>query len=76
LFCYISKNWQGQLLIDVQTAIDLIGTTRITTDLTVMCVRDDSEYELAKKVSGEDFTTINLVKIASFESWNYRILPQ
>ena len=76
LFCYITKSWQGQPLIDIQTAIDLIGTTRTTTGLTVICVRDDTEYELAKKVSDEDFATINLVKIAPFASWNYRILPQ
>jgi hypothetical protein len=76
LFCYITKNWQGQPLIDVQTAIDLIGSTRTTTGLTVICVRDDTEYELAKKVSDEDFAKINPVKIALFESWNYRILPQ
>jgi hypothetical protein len=76
LFCYITKNWQGQPLIDVQTAIDLIGTTRTARGLAVICVRDDTEYELAKKVSDEDFATIKLVKIAPFESWNYRILPR
>jgi hypothetical protein len=76
LFCYITKNWQGKPLIDIQTAIDLIGATQTATGLTVVCVRDDTEYELAKKVSDEDFATINLVKIAPFETWNYRILPQ
>jgi hypothetical protein len=75
LFCCITKNWQGRLLIDVQTAIDLIGAAQTTTGLTVICVRDDTEYELAKKVSDEDFATIKLVKIAPFESWNYCILP-
>jgi hypothetical protein len=53
----------------------LIGATQTTTGLTVICVRDDTEYELAKKVSDEDFATIKLVKIAPFESWNYCILP-
>jgi hypothetical protein len=48
LFCYITKTWQGQPLIDVQTAIDLIGATRTATGLTVICVRDDTEYGLAK----------------------------
>jgi hypothetical protein len=48
-FCYITKNQQGRPLIDVQTAVDLIGTTRTTTGLTVICVRDDTEYKLAKK---------------------------
>jgi hypothetical protein len=76
LFCYITKSWQGQPLVDIQTAIDLIGSTRTVTGLKVICIRDDTEYELAKKVSDEDFATINIVKIAPFESWNYRILPQ
>jgi hypothetical protein len=76
LFCYITKNWQGQPLVDVQTAVDLIGTTRTTTGLKVICVRDDTEYELARKVSDEDFAAINLVTIVPFESWNYRILPR
>ena len=75
LFCYITKNWQGQPLVDVQTAIDLIGATQTTTGLKVICVRDDTEYELARKVSDEDFAGINIFKIAPFELWNYRILP-
>jgi len=76
LFCYLSKNWKGQPLIDVQTAVDLIGATQTTTGLKVICVRDDTEYELARKVSDDDFETINIAKIAPFESWNYRILPR
>jgi hypothetical protein len=76
LFCYITKNWQGKPLVDVQTAIDLIGSTRTTTGLEVVCVRDDTEYELAKKVSDKDFDSINIAKIAPFESWNYKICPR
>ena len=76
LFCYISKNWQGQPLVDVQTAIDLIGSTRTTTGLEVICVRDDTEYELAVKVSDKDFNSINIDKILPFVSWNYKILPR
>ena len=75
LFCYISKNWEGKPLIDVQTAVDLIGSTRTTAGLKVVCVRDDTEYELAKKVTDKDFATINIVKIAPFGSWNYYIMP-
>ena len=76
LFCYIAKNWKGQPLIDVQTAVDLIGATRTTTGLKVICVLDDTDYELAKKVSDEDFAKINIVRIAPFDAWNYRILPR
>jgi hypothetical protein len=75
LFCYISKSGAGQSLVDVQTAVDLIGSTQTTTGLRVVCVRDDSDYELAKKVSDEDFATINIETIGAFETWNYRISP-
>lgn len=75
LFCYISKSWQGKPLVDVQTAIDLIGSTRTSTGLEVICIRDDTDYELAKKVSDEEFDSISIDKIPPFESWNYKILP-
>jgi hypothetical protein len=76
LFCYITKNWQGKPLVDVQTAVDLIGSTRTTKGLKVVCVRDDTEYELTKKVSDKDFDSINIARIAPFESWNYTISPR
>jgi hypothetical protein len=75
LFCYISKNWQGKPLVDVQTAVDLIGSTKTTTGLEVICVRDDTEYKLARKVSDEEFDTIKIDKIKPFEAWNYKISP-
>jgi hypothetical protein len=73
LFCYISKNRQGKPLADVQTAVDLIGSTTTATGLKVICVRDDTGYELAKKVSDDEFKTINLTQIAPFGTWNYQI---
>ena len=71
LFCYISKNWQGKPLIDIETAINLIGCTTTETGLKVICQRDDTVYELAKSVSDEDFESINIHKIVPFENWNY-----
>ncbi|MCL2358144.1 MAG: hypothetical protein FWC74_00075 [Candidatus Bathyarchaeota archaeon] len=41
----------------------------------MVCVRDDAEYELAKKVSEKDFATINIERIVAFEAWYYRISP-
>jgi len=76
LFCYISKNWQGKPLVDVQTAVDLIGSTKTTTGLEVICVRDDTEYKLARKVSDEDFDAILINKVLPFGTWNYKISPQ
>ena len=76
LFCYVSKNWQGKPLVDVQTAVNLIGSTQTNTGLKVICVRDDTEYLLAKKVSDEDFKSISISKILPFEVWNYKIIPR
>lgn len=75
LFCYITKNWQGKPLVDVQTAVDLIGSTTTTRGLEVICVRDNTEYELARKVSDAEFKTIKIEPVLPFESWNYKILP-
>ena len=71
LFCYISKNWQGKPLINVETAINLIGSTTTTTGLKVICQRDDTVYELAKVVTDEDFESIDIEKITPFGNWNY-----
>ncbi|MDR0355930.1 MAG: ISAzo13 family transposase [Deltaproteobacteria bacterium] len=75
LFCYSAKNWRGKRLIDVESAIDLIGSTTTTTVLKVICLRDDSAYELAKKVSDDEFNSMNIVKINPFDDWNYYFKP-
>jgi hypothetical protein len=54
--------------------VELIGSTRTNAGLEVICVRDDTEYQLAKKVSDADFDAILIVRIHPFESWNYKIL--
>ena len=54
LFCYISKYWEGKPLIDVQTAVNLIGSTTTHTGLKVICVHDETVYELAKKVTEDE----------------------
>jgi len=73
LFCYISKNWQGKPLIDIETVIKLIGSTTTSTGLKVICQRDDTIYELKKVVTDEEFDSISIVKILPFGNWNYML---
>jgi hypothetical protein len=73
LFCFISKNWQGKPLTEIQTAVSLIGSTATKADLKVICVQDDKVYELAQKVSDEDFEAIPLSRLEPFGQWNYVI---
>ena len=73
LFCYITKNWQGQPLVDVQTAVNLIGSTTTSAGLKVICKADYNNYPLSKKVSDEEYHSIPIVKIDPFGDWNYII---
>ena len=71
LFCYISKSWAGQPLIDVETVIDLIGSTTTQQGLTVKCILDKNEYPTGIKVSDEDYSRINISRIDPLPDWNY-----
>ena len=73
LFCYITKNWQGQPLVDVQTAVNLIGSTTTSAGLKVICKADYNDYPLSKKVSNEEYHSIRIDKINPFGTWNYII---
>jgi len=75
MFCYITSHWRGQPLVSVQTVIDLIGSTRTTTGLKIVCVKDDTVYKIGIKVSDEDFETIKIRKITTMPEWNYIISP-
>ena len=75
LFCYISKNWAGIPLIDVETIVNLISSTTTKTGLSIICKRDDKVYPLKQKVSDEEFEAINIRKMSPFKEWNYIIFP-
>ena len=74
LFCYITENWQGQPLVDIQTIVNLIGSTTTKTGLTVKCLVDMNHYELGVKVSDELFDAID-IEYLDMGQWNYIIRP-
>jgi transposase len=76
LFCYISKNWRGKPLVDIDTVISLISNTTTTKGLSVICKRDDNYYPLKQKPSDEEFGTVIVIKIGAHGEWNYKFLPQ
>jgi hypothetical protein len=76
LFCYISKNWAGKPLIDVETVVNLIASTTTKNGLSVICKSDNNVYPLKQKVSDKDFEAINIRKISPFFEWNYIIFPR
>ena len=75
MFCYISSHWRGQPLISVETVITLIGSTTTTSGLKIICVKDDSVYNIGKKVNDEDFASVNIKYDKICPDWNYIISP-
>ena len=75
LFCYISKNWQGQPLIDIETIVSLIGSTTTKKGLKVICKVDNNTYETGKKITEEEKESINIEFLEPFAQWNYIIRP-
>ena len=74
LFCYISKNWEGKPLYDIETAVNLIGATKTKKGLTVKCVVDRRVYEKGLKVTDEEKARINITFLDDM-TWNYVIKP-
>ena len=73
LFCYISRNWEGKPLIDIQTMVNFISNTTTKNGLSVACQVDPREYEKGKKISDETMAAIDLEPVGEFGKWNYKI---
>jgi Rhodopirellula transposase DDE domain len=76
LFSYISKNWRGKPLISREAVVNLIGSTKTKTGLTVMAVLDENKYEKGKEIKDEEMTALNIKGDTFHPEWNYTISPQ
>ncbi len=76
MFCYISKNWQGQPLIDIETVINLISNTKTKKGLTITCQLDKKEYETGHKITDDELAALNITPCEILGQWNYIVRPQ
>ena len=76
MFCYISKNWQGKPLIDIETIITLISNTTTKQGLSIKCQLDERVYETGRKISDNQLKKLNLVPCNTLGQWNYIIRPK
>jgi hypothetical protein len=76
LFSFISSNWRGEPLRDYETIVRLIAGTTTAKGLKVTCRLDRRRYPVGRKVSKEDFATVNLTPDAFHGEWNYVIRPR
>ena len=73
LFCYITKNWAGKPLIDIDTIVSLISSTTTKNGLTVKCVVDTNTYPVGVKANDEMMSQIDIETTGPNKSWNYII---
>lgn len=76
LFSFISSNWRGEPLADYATVVNLISRTTTTTGMTVSCRLDRRRYPIGRKVSDQEWATINLLRDDFHGDWNYTIRPR
>ncbi|MGH2612745.1 MAG: ISAzo13 family transposase, partial [Rhabdochlamydiaceae bacterium] len=75
LFSYISLNWKGTPLIDIETMIKLIGAVSTGTGLKVKARKETKQYKKGIKIEDEDLKEVNLSKHKFHGEWNYTIKP-
>ena len=73
LFCYITKNWSGKPLMDINTIVNLISSTTTAKGLEVKCVVDTNIYQTGLKADDSMMSKIDIETVGPNESWNYII---
>jgi hypothetical protein len=76
LFSFITQNWRGKPLVNIQVIVNLIAATSTTKGLIVKAAIDDRKYDTGIKVTDEQMLKLNM-KPANFHGeWNYTITPK
>ncbi len=75
LFCHITENWRGRPLVDHETIVQLIGSVRTSTGLSVKSKLDVRTYQTGITVSDAQMDQLNIVAATFHGEWNYTIKP-
>jgi hypothetical protein len=58
-----------------QVIVNLIGATTTRAGLRVRCELDDNKYETGRRISDEEFASLNIERDDFHPDWNYTIFP-
>ena len=76
LFSFISLTWKGQPLINYETVVNLIGSTKTKSGLRVKAVLDTNEYEIGVKVTKSQMEALHIRRHETHPDWNYTLEPR
>ena len=75
MFSFISNNWAAQPLLDYETVLKFIRSTKTATGLKIRVFLNNKNYRKGKKVSDQQMHQINLRRYTQRPNWNYSISP-
>jgi hypothetical protein len=76
MFSFISMNWRGEPLVDLETVINLISSTKTKTGLQIQALLDTENYKIGIKISDKQMKELNLTSHETNPKWNYTIEPK
>jgi len=76
MFSFITQNWRGKPLVSHEVIVNLIGSTRTKSGLTIRCELDENAYPKGIKVTDKEFRQINISRHNFHGEWNYTIRPR
>lgn len=75
MFSFITGNWSAQPLLDYETVLKFIRTTKTAAGLKIRAVLNTKRYPKGIKVSNEQMEQIELKRYTLRPLWNYSIAP-
>jgi len=75
MFSFISNNWAAQPLLDYETVLKFIRTTKTSAGLKIRAALINKHYYKGKKVSDQQMRQIFLKRYTQRPNWNYAISP-
>jgi len=75
MFSFISNNWAAQPLLDYETVLKFIRTTKTSAGLKLRASLINKRYQKGKKISDHQMQQIALKRYTLRPNWNYSISP-
>jgi hypothetical protein len=75
MFSFISNNWAARPLVDYETVLNFIRTTKTMAGLKIRAVLKTKQYQRGIRISDKQMQNINLKFYTQRPEWNYSISP-
>jgi len=75
MFSFISGNWAAQPLLDYETVLKFIRTTKTAAGLKIRAILNTKHYAKGTRISDQQMKIITLKNYTQRPNWNYSITP-